>query len=634
MANVVAGLGAQLGLDTTEFRKGIAEAKESVESLKETIETILEVTAIYEMVKSVMEMSNAIVETARANEVAVASVLELSKALEENGGRAEDVGKIYSGFNAKIEAAAQGNAKAQESFGRLGVTLNDLAHLSTEDLFDKTISGLSRMKDAAERNGLAMQTLGKGIRGVDIMGLAHDLEEGKGAMDKFANSVTMAHELTEKLEKRQHELALNITDSIIPALNTLYDSYARTGTVVKLLHDFMEDLAVGAVIVVKTITTGFSQLFDIVKAIGKWAIDFTNLDFKKAGQDLFAGFDEIKKDGKEYLDFFTELKKALSKEPEKPKPKSDIERPIIDANKKIKDSIDDIARSYMNQEEVGLRILQNKLTDKALTANEKEQADALLKVDLDRKKAIDELEKKRAAIDMKATGAQAAIAEINAAVRAVEAFYETMSVKTLDAVEKNQKAQTEFGYGWQKAFDQYKEGAQTMASVGTRAFDSVASALEKFVTTGKLNFKSLAQSIISDILQIQIKAQIAKMVSGFSFSGLMNGPYNAGAGDYGASSLAAAFGGPKANGGPVDGGTPYLVGENGPELVVPRNSGTVIPNSKLGGMGGTNTTNVTNNYIQAIDTQSFEQRLYGSSQAIWAANQYATKNLATNRART
>lgn len=41
----------------------------------------------------------------------------------------------------------------------------------------------------------------------------------------------------------------------------------------------------------------------------------------------------------------------------------------------------------------------------------------------------------------------------------------------------------------------------------------------------------------------------------------------------------------KAEGGPVSGNTPYLVGERGPELFVPRNGGTIIPNNKLGGGG-------------------------------------------------
>jgi hypothetical protein len=46
---------------------------------------------------------------------------------------------------------------------------------------------------------------------------------------------------------------------------------------------------------------------------------------------------------------------------------------------------------------------------------------------------------------------------------------------------------------------------------------------------------------------------------------------------------AVGFGGFLANGGPVTGGTPYVVGERGPELFVPSNSGTVVPNNALGG---------------------------------------------------
>ena len=37
-------------------------------------------------------------------------------------------------------------------------------------------------------------------------------------------------------------------------------------------------------------------------------------------------------------------------------------------------------------------------------------------------------------------------------------------------------------------------------------------------------------------------------------------------------------------GGPVSGGTPYIVGEKGPELFVPMNSGGIVPNHALGGM--------------------------------------------------
>ena len=59
----------------------------------------------------------------------------------------------------------------------------------------------------------------------------------------------------------------------------------------------------------------------------------------------------------------------------------------------------------------------------------------------------------------------------------------------------------------------------------------------------------------------------------------------------------------KAMGGPVTSGSPYVVGEKGPELFVPNSSGSIIPNSKMGsgssGAGGTNV-NVTYNIASGV----------------------------------
>jgi len=61
------------------------------------------------------------------------------------------------------------------------------------------------------------------------------------------------------------------------------------------------------------------------------------------------------------------------------------------------------------------------------------------------------------------------------------------------------------------------------------------------------------------------------------------------------------FGGGKASGGPVMGGTTYLVGEQGPELFTPSGNGNIIPNGALGGGGGT--INITvNGAVDAIGT--------------------------------
>ena len=58
----------------------------------------------------------------------------------------------------------------------------------------------------------------------------------------------------------------------------------------------------------------------------------------------------------------------------------------------------------------------------------------------------------------------------------------------------------------------------------------------------------------------------------------------------------------RANGGPMSAGSPYIVGERGPELVVPNQAANVVPNSQLG--GGNFTIN-----ISANDTAGFDELL-------------------------
>jgi len=52
------------------------------------------------------------------------------------------------------------------------------------------------------------------------------------------------------------------------------------------------------------------------------------------------------------------------------------------------------------------------------------------------------------------------------------------------------------------------------------------------------------------------------------------------------------FGGGRADGGPVQSGTPYMVGERGPELFVPNSNGSIVPNNRMRSSGQTININV------------------------------------------
>ena len=636
MANIIAGLGAQLGLDTTEFKKGIAEAKNSLRELKEYLPEVLSVAGFYEMTKSALEFSDRIVETAKANEVATASVLELSKALEENGGNAEDTSRIYSGFTQKMESAVQGNAKAQESFAKLGVTLNDLRHLSEQDLFEKVINSLGNMKDAAERNGLAFETLGRSIRGVDLAGLAKSIQEGKGSMDEYAASVEKAHELSLKLTAAGKEMSLNFTNAVIPSLLAFYNEMTKSNGV---SHVFFEALRIG----METVTILGERVLNTFKAIGM-EIQHT---FENAKILFTQGIDAAIADNKRYEKEVEEMAKNIAtfesnilnppktEEKEKPK-KEDINRPVIESYSKQILAEKELFQAYQNREQLNLEMLSQKEKDKNLTKNEVEMQKAIDAVLNEQQRTLNAIDEKMALIDKKRPGADALENELKRQKELVNFSTTDYIEQTKKVVAANQLARTDFWHGWDEAFAQYREGAETMADAGKKSFatvvDQMSSALETFVKTGKLNFSDLAKSIIADLIAIQIKAQATQLFSNM-FSGFGGGIFGGSTGPAPVETATPIMVS-NATGGPLDAGQPSIVGENGPEVIVPRGNSTVIPNNQLGGMGSQTVQNVTNYNIQAIDTKSFEDRIYGSSGAIWAANQYATKNIATTRSRT
>lgn len=203
-------------------------------------------------------------------------------------------------------------------------------------------------------------------------------------------------------------------------------------------------------------------------------------------------------------------------------------------------------------------------------------------------------------------------------------FYESRIKRSLELKEMN--------YG-------LVESLQRVQGMYDAVWGNMSSAIDKFVRTGKGSMKDFTKSVIQDMLAMNMKLQAMAMlrqIMGFfrPFGGATAAGYMAGTTVGVSSGVNYSLGGSltgRAVGGPVSSGTPYMIGEKGPELFVPSGSGTIIPNNQLG-MGST--TNVTNNYINAIDAKSFEQRLLESNQAIWAANQYAGKNLATNYGRT
>jgi phage-related minor tail protein len=135
-------------------------------------------------------------------------------------------------------------------------------------------------------------------------------------------------------------------------------------------------------------------------------------------------------------------------------------------------------------------------------------------------------------------------------------------------------------------------------------------AFVQFVQTGKLSFKSLANSIIADLVRIAVRRAIVAAIGG---------------------PLGSLFG--MANGGPVQGATPIIVGERGPELFVPQSAGKIISNSSLKGSGSSPSSGggqtVVNYNIQAVDSSSFRSLVAKDPSFIYAVTEQGRRSQPT-----
>lgn len=127
-----------------------------------------------------------------------------------------------------------------------------------------------------------------------------------------------------------------------------------------------------------------------------------------------------------------------------------------------------------------------------------------------------------------------------------------------------------FENGLDRLFLKVSDVAGGIEQAMTNAFSAAEDAIVDFVMTGEFNFSKLVDSILADITRLLARQAILAI-----FNALTGGTSGAFGG------VITALAGARAEGGPVSMGQPYLVGERGPEIFQPNQSGTIIPNNAL-----------------------------------------------------
>ena len=130
--------------------------------------------------------------------------------------------------------------------------------------------------------------------------------------------------------------------------------------------------------------------------------------------------------------------------------------------------------------------------------------------------------------------------------------------------------------GFVRAFIKIKQEAEDLAAVGEAVVNTFADratdAIVAFAETGQFSFREFTAAILKDLLRIITRLLIVQALNA-AFGGVA-----ASGGSLGTSG--AALAGSRQEGGTVQPGRSFLVGENGPEIFKPEQTGSIIPNPK------------------------------------------------------
>jgi len=735
MANI-ARLGVALGLNSAEFVTGLEAASRKLDHFATAAvgvakNALLALGAALSVATyKAVGYADEIADVAAANDIAIDSIIKLTNALENSGGKGANAGKMIASFSDFVDKAAKGSFEGQKTFSDLGISLRDIGNMSTQDLLLKTTQAIAGIEDPLTRSARAADAFGKASKGVDMIDFAKGLKEGKGATLEQEKAIKDAAQAFDLFKSVGRDIAMLITETLGPSLLNL-GKYLKDLDISNLSFViFGKFIGFGTgndpEVKIEAITKQIDELQKtkiIAMANGRTeniAIDRMIVSLKNEQAALLEIIElrqianEKSKDTKKINDPIRKVttpKESLAKEFELEKLRlehkfsmvnkflNESEKIEIEKEKKKAEAILEIKQKNISEENkfVGVNslILTYKLgaideeykekqaarRDKYREEEAKQHEDLMKEIDAVLSKQGDVATQREIYVQNYSDQIAAEIEGLKMAQEIMVIEQKSRYMKSEDvqlekelvqikykhaeaalSIYKNEqlteegrntayalnngrreteialakermqilKSQKEGGLveGFLFRMNTFGKDMETSFEAGGRAFDSMmgsmSKALDEFVTTGKLNFGDFAKSIIKDMLAIQLRASANNLFSMLAktFVSTVTG---------GSPTYSSMPAGVRADGGPVENGGAYMVGERGPELFVPRSAGAIVPNHSMA-MGGS--TNITNYNIQAIDTKSFEDRILGSSKAVWAANAYGAKNLSLGRGRT
>lgn len=601
----------------------------------------LAVGGLTALITGAIDAADNLRDLSQATGITVESLGGLGFAAGQNGGSLEGVASAAGKLNKALAEAAAGSRAALEPFQKLGISVQDAAGQTkaADVVFAQIADRFKTFNDGPEKSALALRLFGKA--GAEQIALLNEGGEAlranieyyqrfSGVTTEVAAASDQFNDTLGKVKLLSQSLGTSIAASLLPGLQAVADEllalkengggFAVVGNAIKVVFEAISitvanvsfvlkamgreigAIAAQAVALSRLDLQGFRAISDAVKADGVRArAELDALERRILGLGTINSNDESAAEKRRLGLSTTAVAKTNA-------PRlsgaggaagADKTRKELDlTNKALATYIEQLDRQLQKNQDLSateqaLNFLRTKGAGATL-----DQAAAILSVakalDLEaeqrernrvaNQRDLDALQQFDQAISERAQRIQQLLASTPSAQFAQQQRDLDLLKESLD------QFQTSAGvYGI--SVEQYIEAVQKLAGISTELEKSkglaeelgltFTSAFEDAIVGGK-SFSEVLKGLEQDILRLVTRKLVTEPI-GNAITGAIGGSGGIG-GIFG--NLFSGLFGARANGGPVQAGGSYLVGERGPEIFKAPSGGTIVPTSQLGGSVG------------------------------------------------
>lgn len=548
-------------------------------------------------------------------------------------------------FSKTVAAAADANSRQAELFASLGISVKDAAGnlRDVEDLLPEVADRFKALDNETTETALAMELFGRS--GAELLEFLNRGSDGLNKLGDEARTLggvidgetaKAAAEFKDELDRLRvvtNALFTQIARELLPDLKALTAQFISAGkgadglasqvrVVVDILKTGFEISGLNALLeVVSRLRSGFAATAEAARGLA-------NLDFSRIrnaynqGQSAFFGSNQQPAQGGGRArnarggsnrpetgglasDLQQSVNRFLQNQDEGSKKAAGSTRKVRTEVDQLKVSYDNLSASLSQQialfgqttEVAKLRYdLENGELAKLNPAQKEyllglaEQLDAKRRL-AELQEAADEAVKREAeAFEENRKANKDLIADMQFELDLLKMTNEernraiALRYLSADASEEEKKKVLDLADAQVKAAESAELWDGIQRSLADGLFDAITGA-ESLTDAVRNFFDEVANMLLRQTLE-KLSQQITDAFQASANSGQSGGGWGAAISNF----FSTAFGGARANGGPVQAGVPYLVGERGPELFVAPKTGTIIPNNKMG-MGLTQVNN-------------------------------------------